>query len=103
MFISFLYTIWVIVCPSSGEKLNQWANGIWHSVWMTVCYTVWSETRVTDIKCRIDLVISPDYEQIIARNIYRKEINVLRKQLCTNLALFTRPKFLSGHRPEFQD
>jgi hypothetical protein len=45
--------------------------------------------RVTSTKCRIDTIISPDYGHIVARNMYRKEINILRK-LCTKLALFTR-------------
>jgi len=44
---------------------------------------------VTNTKCRIDAVISPDDGHIVARNMYRKEINTLRK-LCTKLALFTR-------------
>jgi hypothetical protein len=37
----------------------------------------------------IDTVISPDDGHIVARNMYRKEIIILRK-LCTKLALFTR-------------
>ena len=35
--------------------------------------------KVTSTKCRIDTVISPDYGHIAARNMYRKEINILRK------------------------
>jgi len=35
--------------------------------------------RVTNTKCRIDTVISPDDGHIVARNMYRKEINILRK------------------------
>jgi hypothetical protein len=88
--------------PSSGEKLYLCDKWYLHSVWMTDWYTVWNETRLTETNCRIDTVLSPDYEQIIARNIYRKEINIIKK-MCTNFALFTRPKYLSGHRPEFQD
>jgi hypothetical protein len=34
---------------------------------------------VTNTKCRIDTVISPDDGHIVARNIYRKEIKILRK------------------------
>ena len=44
---------------------------------------------VTSTKCRIDTVISHDDGHIVARNMYRKEINILKK-LCTKLALFTR-------------
>ena len=35
--------------------------------------------RVTNTKCRIDTVISPDDGHIVARNMPRKEINILRK------------------------
>jgi hypothetical protein len=35
--------------------------------------------RVTRTKCRIDTVISPDDGHIVARNMERKEINILRK------------------------
>ena len=45
--------------------------------------------RVTNTKCRINKVIFPDDGHIVARNMQRKEINVLKK-LCTKLALFTR-------------
>ena len=36
------------------------------------------------------MVISPDDGHIVARNMYRKAINILRKQLCTKLVLFTK-------------
>jgi len=35
--------------------------------------------RVTNTKCRIDTAVSPDDGHIVARNVQRKEINVLRK------------------------
>jgi len=35
--------------------------------------------RVTNIKCHIDTVISPDDGHRVAQNVYRKEINILRK------------------------
>ena len=35
--------------------------------------------RVTSTKCRIDTVVSPDDGHIVARNMERKEINILRK------------------------
>jgi hypothetical protein len=34
---------------------------------------------VTNTKCRINTVISPDGGQVGARNMYKKEINILRK------------------------
>jgi hypothetical protein len=33
---------------------------------------------VTDTKCRMDTVISPDDGRIVTRNVYRKEMNMLR-------------------------
>jgi len=35
--------------------------------------------RITSTKCRINTVVSPGDEHIDARNMYRKEINILRK------------------------
>jgi hypothetical protein len=35
--------------------------------------------RVTSAKYHIDAVISPDDGRIVAQNMYRKEINMLRK------------------------
>jgi len=34
---------------------------------------------ITSIKCRINAVVFPDNGHIVARNKYRKEINILRK------------------------
>jgi len=54
------------------------------------CITDSYPHRVTSTKCRIDVVISPDDGNIVARNMSRKEINILSKNLCSKLALFTR-------------
>jgi len=57
-------------------------NGIYatlntcYSVWMTVWY---AGCRVTSTKCRINTVVSSDDGYKVARNMYRKEINILRK------------------------
>jgi len=45
----------------------------WNPAYQTVIHTV------TNTKCRIDTIISPDDGQIVARNTYRKEIYILRK------------------------
>ena len=37
--------------------------------------------RVTNTRCRIGTVFSPDDGHIVARNMYRKAINVLRKNI----------------------
>jgi hypothetical protein len=34
---------------------------------------------ITSTKCRTNTVVSPDDGHIVARNMYRKEINTLRK------------------------
>jgi hypothetical protein len=44
---------------------------------------------MTNTKCHIDTVISPDDGHIVAQNMQRKEINILRK-ICTKLTLFTK-------------
>ena len=61
--------------------------GTCYSVWMTVWYAGWNSpayyavihTEITSTKCRINTVVSPDDGHIVARNMYRKEINILRK------------------------
>jgi len=46
------------------------ALGICHSVWMTVWYAGCHPAhRVTNTKCRIDTVNSPDDGHIVARNM----------------------------------
>jgi len=49
--------------------------------------------RVTNTRCRIDTVISPDVGHTVDWNMYRMEINIQEK-LCTRLVLFTRDCFL---------
>ena len=60
-------------------------------VTLGTCYSVWyaganapayqtsHPPRVTNTKCHINTVISADNGHIIAQNMYRKEINILRK------------------------
>jgi hypothetical protein len=44
-----------------------------------VCITDHNTHRVTSTKCHKNIVISPDDDHIVARNMYSKEINILRK------------------------
>jgi hypothetical protein len=44
---------------------------------------------VTNTRCHVDTVISPDDGHIVARNMYRIEINI-KEKLCTGLVLFIR-------------
>jgi len=58
------------VCPSSGEitiyvTLSGIPDGRPH--------------RITSTKCRINTFVSPDDGRIVARNMQRKEISILRK------------------------
>ena len=48
-----------------------------------------TKKNVTNTRCPIHTIISPDDRHIVARNMQRKEINILRK-MCTKLALFAR-------------
>ena len=83
MFIAFLYIFRATMCPSSGEiavpmrhlvlvTLYRWLSGM-QSI-KTVIYIEWPIAG-----CLIGTVISPDDGHIVARNMYRKGINILRK------------------------
>jgi hypothetical protein len=93
MFIPFLYKFQVTVCPSSGEITVS----MWHLVFVTLCGWLSgmrrgippcrSETCIADghlhtvisTRCCIDTIDSPDDEHWVARNMYRSEINTLKK------------------------
>ena len=62
------------MCPSSGE-ITVFMR---HLVLVT-CIPDSHPNRITSNKCRINTVVSPDDGHIVVRNMYRKEINVLRK------------------------
>jgi hypothetical protein len=74
MFISFLYMFRATVSIIRRNNCIYATLGICHSVWMTVWYEGWNETEVlfhtvTNTKCRIDTVISPDDGHIVVRNM----------------------------------
>jgi len=75
-FISFLYMFWVTMCPSSGEITVS----IQHLVFVTLCGWLFGMQgapripdshphRVTNTKCHIGTVISPDDGHIVAWNM----------------------------------
>jgi len=68
MFISFLYMFRATMCPSSGETTVFMR----HLVLVTLCGSL------SGTQC-IDTVVSPDDGHIVARNMQRKEINMLWK------------------------
>jgi len=72
MFISFLYVFRATVCLSSGET-TVFMRQLVHVILYDCLH------RITSNNCRINTVISPDDGHIVARNMYRKEINILRK------------------------
>ena len=84
--------------------------GICHSAWMTVWYAGWNEippcipdshpNRVTNTKCRIDTVISPDDGHIVARNMQRKEINKLRKIVHQVGFIYKKGKYSMKIKPQ---
>jgi hypothetical protein len=55
--------------------------GTCYSVWMTVCIPDSHPHRITNTKCRINIVVSPDDGHIVARNVeidkYTDVISVL--------------------------
>jgi len=64
------------MCPSSGKiTVNTW----YLSLCMDDCIPDSHPHSVTNNTCRLDTFISPDDGHIVARNMSRKEINILRK------------------------
>jgi hypothetical protein len=69
------YAGWDPILHVKNNCINA-TLGISHSVWMTLWYAGWDPIlhtshphRVTNTKRRIDTVISPDDECIVARNM----------------------------------
>ena len=69
-----------------------------YSVWMTVWYAPPDSHphRITSTKCRINKVLSPDDGHIFARNMYRKEINMLRKNCAPSWIICKKRERVSG-------
>ena len=66
------------VCATLGTCYSVWMT-VWYAGWIPPCIPNSHPHRVTNTKCRIGTVISPDDGHIVARNLWRKEINILRK------------------------
>jgi hypothetical protein len=72
------------MCPSSGEITVSMRHLVFVTLygWLSLMQGGMNHShRVTNTKCRIDTVISPDDGHIVTRNMQRKEINILRKIL----------------------
>jgi hypothetical protein len=83
MFISFLHMFRATVCPSSGENtvpMRQLGFVILYE-WLSGMQGIPDSHphRITSTKCRINTAVSPDDGHTVARNMWRKEINILRK------------------------
>jgi hypothetical protein len=60
------------MCPSSVETTIYVTLDTCHPVWMTIWYAGWNDSypnRVTNTKCHIDTVVSPDDEHIVTQNM----------------------------------
>ena len=51
---------------------------VWMTAWYSGCIPDSHPYRIASTKCRIKTVVSPDDGHIVARNMYRKETNILR-------------------------
>jgi len=95
LFIPILYMFRATKCSSSGQSVVS----IRPLVYVTVCrWTSYIQTciphghlhKVTYTRGRIDTVDSPDYERLVARNMYRIGINKYKKKNCASSWLFTK-------------
>ena len=73
------------MCPSSGELLYQCDTSF-------VCVTLekvdsLKSQKVTQTRCRIDTVNSPDDGHMAVRNTWRIEINI-HERLCFKLVIY---------------
>ena len=68
------------MCPSSGENTVPMRHLVLVTLYDCLVYILHSHLyRVTNTRCRIGTVFSPDDGHLVARNIQRKAINILRK------------------------
>jgi hypothetical protein len=68
------------MCPSSGENTVPMRHLLFVTLYRWPPWIPDSHPhRVTNTWCRIGKVFSPDDGHIVARNMYRKAINILRK------------------------
>jgi hypothetical protein len=79
MFIAFLYMFRATKCPSSGENTVPMRHLVFVTLnrWLS-CTADSPLYRVTNTRCHIGTVFSPDDGHIVAWNMQRKAINILR-------------------------
>jgi len=79
IFVSLLYMFRATMCPSSGEITVSMRHLVFVTLygWCLVCWLEWNSNqqtrrhpyRVTNTRCRMDTVISPDDGHMVARNM----------------------------------
>ena len=85
MFISFLYLFRATMCPLSEEITLSMRHLVFvtlkqmDSLKLQIILNYPPFFRLTNTKCRTDRAVSPDDGHIVAPNMYKKEINILRK------------------------
>ena len=89
MFISFLYMFRTIMCPSSGENTVLMRHLVFVTLYRLLsgmqggfippCIPDSHLYRVTNTRCCIGTVFSPDDENIVSRNMLRKAVSKIRK------------------------
>jgi len=87
----FLFsTCFVQLCDHHQEKLLYQCDTWYLSLCVddAGCIPDDHPRRVTNTRCRINTVISPDDGHTVARNMSRIEI-IIQEKLCTRLVLFT--------------
>ena len=68
------------MCAHHQEKqLYLCETGMQGGIFIPPCIQDSHPHRITSTKCFINTVASSDDKHLVARNIYRKEINILRK------------------------
>jgi len=72
---NFSYYVYFFCVYVSGEYVPM--RGLQGAI--TPCIPDSHPYRITSTKCRKNTVFSPDDRRIVARNMQRKEINLLRK------------------------
>jgi len=78
MFIYFLYMFRETMFPSSGETTVFMRHLVLSGMQVAPYIPDSHPYRITSTECCINTVVSPDDGPIVTRNMYRKEINILR-------------------------
>ena len=93
MFISILYMFRAFKCSLSGDSIYQcdiWYMSLYVGDRLVCRFGRKPDShlhRVTYTRYRIETTESPDDEHLNARNMYRIEINIYKKELCLKVVI----------------